>query len=162
MDAVNEGFLVQLLDEHGAALVLYAQQWCNAPEDVVQEAIIRLMRQRPAPGNAIRWLYCVIRNEAVSHSRSLSRRKRYEFEPPPERNSATSRVRSETARRGRSCLRLRSQGERTHRVAVVSRKASRYSSNNPVAFPSSALPMSMTIVRLAISHAPPTFRYSSS
>lgn len=78
MDAADQGFLKQLLDEHGDALVLYAQQWCTAPEDVVQEAIIRLMRQRPVPDNVIGWLYRVIRNEAVSNARSLSRRKRHE------------------------------------------------------------------------------------
>ena len=44
MNAIGSSLLSRLLDEHGGALVLYAQQWCNGPEDVVQEAFIRLMR----------------------------------------------------------------------------------------------------------------------
>ena len=78
MDAADQATLSRLLDEHGASLVLYAQQWCHAPEDVVQEAFIRLMRQRPMPENIIGWLYRVVRNEAVSASRSSGRRARHE------------------------------------------------------------------------------------
>jgi len=70
--------LSRLLDEQGAALVLYAQQWCDAPEDVVQEAFIRLMRQRPVPDNIVGWLYRVVRNEAISVSRTSGRRARHE------------------------------------------------------------------------------------
>jgi RNA polymerase sigma-70 factor (ECF subfamily) len=78
MDALDHGSLSRLLDEHGAALVLYARQLCDAPEDVVQEAFIRLMRQRPAPDNVVGWLYRVVRNEAVSAARGGSRRMRHE------------------------------------------------------------------------------------
>lgn len=78
MDAVGTQLLSRLLDEHGAALVLYAQQWCSEPEDVVQEAFLRLMRQRPAPDNGVGWLYTVVRNEAISASRKSTRRTRYE------------------------------------------------------------------------------------
>ena len=78
MDAADHELLLQMLDEHGAALVLYAQQWCDGPEDVVQGAFIRLMRQRPVPENVVGWLYRVVRNDAVSQSRSTSRRVRHE------------------------------------------------------------------------------------
>lgn len=78
MDVADHAMLTQLLDEHGAALVLYAQQWCDGPEDVVQEAFMRLMRQRPLPYNLVGWLYRVVRNEAVSLSRSTGRRARHE------------------------------------------------------------------------------------
>jgi RNA polymerase sigma-70 factor (ECF subfamily) len=74
MDALEHGSLSRLLDEHGAALVLYARQLCDAPEDVVQEAFIRLMRQRPAPDNVVGWLYRVVRNEALSAARRAGRR----------------------------------------------------------------------------------------
>jgi RNA polymerase sigma factor (sigma-70 family) len=80
MNAIGSSLLSRLLDEHGDALVLYAQQWCNGPEDVVQEAFIRLMRQRPAPENIVGWLYRVVRNEAISLSRSEARRVRHEKE----------------------------------------------------------------------------------
>ena len=33
-----------LIDRHAAALELYARQWCDAPEDVVQEAFVKLAR----------------------------------------------------------------------------------------------------------------------
>lgn len=52
MHVVGPELLTQLLDEHGGALVLYAQQWCDTPEDVVQEALLRLMRQKV--GQAVR------------------------------------------------------------------------------------------------------------
>jgi RNA polymerase sigma factor (sigma-70 family) len=78
MDAADHVLLSRLLDEHGPALVLYAQQCCNSPEDVVQEAFLRLMRQRPVPANVVGWLYRVVRNLAVSASRTASRRARHE------------------------------------------------------------------------------------
>ena len=70
--------MIRLLDEHGPALVLFAQQWCRTPEDVVQEAFLRLLRQEPAPENAVGWLYRVVRNEAIAASRSSQRRSRRE------------------------------------------------------------------------------------
>jgi len=78
MRVVTQETLSRLLDEHSPALVLYAQQWCALPEDVVQEAFIRLMRERPAPINVVGWLYRVVRNEAVSASRTSGRRARHE------------------------------------------------------------------------------------
>ena len=41
--------LGQLVDEHAAALELYARQWCTAPEDVVQDAFLKLVTQSPLP-----------------------------------------------------------------------------------------------------------------
>ncbi len=78
MHDIGSSLLSRLLDEHGDALVLYAQQWCYIPEDVVQEAFIRLMRQRPPPENIVGWLYRVVRNEAISSSRAEARRVHHE------------------------------------------------------------------------------------
>lgn len=78
MSAVGPELLSRLLDEHGGPLVLYAQQWCDAPEDVVQEAFVRLVRQKALPANVVGWLYRVVRNGAVSASRSAARRRRHE------------------------------------------------------------------------------------
>jgi RNA polymerase sigma-70 factor (ECF subfamily) len=72
--------LGRLLDEHAAALVLYARQWCAAPEDVVQEAFVKLAAQRPPPLRPLPWLYRVVRNGAISAGRSLRRRRRHEAE----------------------------------------------------------------------------------
>lgn len=78
MDAVDAQLLTQLLDEHSAALVLYAQHWGREPEDVVQEAFLRLLHQRPVPDNPVGWLYRVVRNESISSSRKATRRARHE------------------------------------------------------------------------------------
>ena len=70
--------LGKLVDDHAAALVLYARQWCAAPEDVVQEAFVKLSLQRPSPDNPLAWLYRVVRNAAVSAARAEHRRRRHE------------------------------------------------------------------------------------
>jgi len=70
--------LGRLVDRHAAALVLYARQWCAAPEDVVQEAFVKLTLQRPPPDNPLAWLYRVVRNAAVSAARADRRRRRHE------------------------------------------------------------------------------------
>jgi RNA polymerase sigma-70 factor (ECF subfamily) len=78
MGEIGPEILTRLLDEHGAVLVLYAQQWCLTPEDVVQEAFLSLMRQPVLPDNAAGWLYRVVRNEAMNASRSSQRRSKRE------------------------------------------------------------------------------------
>jgi RNA polymerase sigma-70 factor (ECF subfamily) len=70
--------LGRLVDEHAAALTLYARQWCAAPEDVVQEAFLKLVTQRPPPTNTVSWLYRVVRNRAIDMARSDQRRRRHE------------------------------------------------------------------------------------
>jgi len=70
--------LTQLLDEYGAALVLYARQWCHAPEDVVQDAFVQLMRETAIPENTVGWIFRVVRNGAISAARSQARRARHE------------------------------------------------------------------------------------
>lgn len=70
--------LGQLLDAHGAGLVLYARQWCASPEDVVQEAFIKLAASRQTPEKVLPWLYRVVRNGAISAARSAGRRRRHE------------------------------------------------------------------------------------
>jgi RNA polymerase sigma-70 factor (ECF subfamily) len=70
--------LGRLLDQHAAALVLYARQWCSAPEDVVQEAFVKLAAQPSCPSNVAGWLYRVVRNGALSVARAERRRRRHE------------------------------------------------------------------------------------
>jgi RNA polymerase sigma-70 factor (ECF subfamily) len=70
--------LAQLLDEHGRALTLCARQWCDTPEDVVQDALVLLVRQAVRPDNVVAWLYRVVRNGAISAMRSAGRRSRRE------------------------------------------------------------------------------------
>ena len=70
--------LGRLVDEHAAALVLYARQWCATAEDVVQDAFLKLVGQRPEPEHVVPWLYRVVRNAAVSAARAERRRRRHE------------------------------------------------------------------------------------
>ena len=70
--------LGQLIDRHAAALVLYARQWCHTPEDVVQEAFLKLAAQHGPPDSLIAWLYRVVRNGAISAGRGERRRRRHE------------------------------------------------------------------------------------
>jgi RNA polymerase sigma-70 factor (ECF subfamily) len=70
--------LGRLIDLHAAALVLYARQWCAAPEDVVQEALVKLVAQRPPPHDPLAWLYRVVRNAALTAARSERRRRHHE------------------------------------------------------------------------------------
>lgn len=70
--------LSRLLDEHGRALTLFARQYCDSPEDVVQHAFLKLVRSGEAPGNVVPWLYRVVRNRAISVARSSARRLRRE------------------------------------------------------------------------------------
>ena len=70
--------LERLLAEHGGPLVLLARQWSTMPEDVVQEAMLALVRQEPPPENPVGWVYRVVRNRAISSARRASRRARHE------------------------------------------------------------------------------------
>ena len=76
MDAIHLG---QLIDRHAAALILFARQWCSAPEDVVQDAFIKLMQQSTLPDPVLPWLFLVVRNGAISVARAESRRRRREL-----------------------------------------------------------------------------------
>ena len=78
MSQADPELLGRLLDEHGAALELFARQWCASPEDVVQDAFITLARQTRLPCPIVPWLYCVVRNGAISARRSAARRWRHE------------------------------------------------------------------------------------
>jgi RNA polymerase sigma factor (sigma-70 family) len=78
MSILSPQAVTRLWDEHLGALVLYARQWCDAPEDVVQEAFLLLVRQVVAPENPIGWLYRVVRNRAINTARSRGRQSRRE------------------------------------------------------------------------------------
>jgi RNA polymerase sigma factor (sigma-70 family) len=78
MGMTGPDLLGRLFDQHAAALVLYARQWCEAPEDVVQEAFIQLARQKAEPVRVVPWLYRVVRNGAIAAARGDRRRRRRE------------------------------------------------------------------------------------
>jgi RNA polymerase sigma-70 factor (ECF subfamily) len=70
--------LGRLLDGHAATLTLFARQWCATPEDVVQEAFVKLAALRAPPDNPVAWLYRAVRNGALSAARAGRRRRRHE------------------------------------------------------------------------------------
>ncbi|MGP0068916.1 MAG: RNA polymerase sigma factor [Isosphaeraceae bacterium] len=78
MGRIGPETLGRLFDEHAAALVLYARQWSDAPEDIVQDAFVALARQGSEPDRAVAWLYCVVRNGAIAASRQSRRRRQRE------------------------------------------------------------------------------------
>jgi RNA polymerase sigma-70 factor (ECF subfamily) len=108
---VGPELLARLIDAHAAGLVLYARQWCAAPEDVVQEAFLRLAAQTATPLNPVGWLYRAVRNGALGAARAQRRRRHHEtivahgtprwFVP-----SAEDRLDAETAARALQTLPL--------------------------------------------------------
>ncbi len=77
---VGPELLGRLIDRHAAALELYAGQWCECAEDVVQDALVELARRKEAPDQPLAWLYEAVRHRAINAQRSTSRRKRRERE----------------------------------------------------------------------------------
>lgn len=78
MAGVAAELLERLAKEHAAALVLYARQWCATPEDVVQDAFLKLVVQKTPPDHPVPWLYRVVRNGALAASRAERRRRHHE------------------------------------------------------------------------------------
>jgi RNA polymerase sigma-70 factor (ECF subfamily) len=75
---MNAKQLGELIDRHAGALILYARQWCAAPEDVVQESFLKLLKQTPLPDDVPAWLYRVVRNGALDALKSNRRREKRE------------------------------------------------------------------------------------
>jgi RNA polymerase sigma-70 factor (ECF subfamily) len=70
--------LGRLYRQHAPALRLYARQWGEGSEDLVQEAFVRLAQQAPPPDQVLPWLYRVIRNQALANYRGAIRRRQRE------------------------------------------------------------------------------------
>ena len=93
---IDPAQLATSFDAYAATLVLFARQWLvrSAAEDVVQDVFVNLLLQRRAPDNLKAWLFKAVRNAAISHARSATRRGNREkrhavhrpdwFEPRPE------------------------------------------------------------------------------
>lgn len=68
----------RLLDRYEAPLILFARQLCDAPEDAVQEAFLRLADLAREPGDPGAWLFRVVRNLAMDAARAAGRRRKHE------------------------------------------------------------------------------------
>jgi len=77
---MDSEWLGGLVDRYAAALELYARQWCDAPEDVVQEAFLKLVAERPLPDQPGAWLFRVVRTGALNAAVAARRRRRHEAE----------------------------------------------------------------------------------
>jgi RNA polymerase sigma-70 factor (ECF subfamily) len=75
---IDAELLGRLLDEHGAALALYASQWTEAADDCVQEALVELAQQPQPPNHLLAWLYRVVKNRALNAARGARRRRERE------------------------------------------------------------------------------------
>ncbi len=87
MTAIDEQQLERLMTAHGAALTLYARLWCHSPEDALQESLVELLRQDPAPAQPVGWLYKTVRRRAMNVARSERRRADYRCRASRERES---------------------------------------------------------------------------
>ena len=76
MGPIGPEILAKLFDENARSLRLYACQWCTGADadDLVQDAFVKLSRQRDLPDQVAAWLYRVVRNEVISLARSRKRR----------------------------------------------------------------------------------------
>jgi RNA polymerase sigma-70 factor (ECF subfamily) len=79
-----------LVDAHCGALILFARQWCAAPEDVVQDAFLKLVVAREKPRDVVAWLYRVVRNGAIDAGK-IARRRTGREQAAARRESDTSR-----------------------------------------------------------------------
>lgn len=78
MAAIDADELGRLFDQYAPALVLYARRRTPEPEDIVQDAFIRLAAQRSRPTDILAWLHRVVRNSAMNQTRSARNRTRHE------------------------------------------------------------------------------------
>jgi RNA polymerase sigma-70 factor (ECF subfamily) len=76
MATISQKQLAQWYEAHGTELMLYARQWSpdQQAEDIVQDAFIKLLKQRKCPDNVRAWLFRVVRNDSISMLRRLQRR----------------------------------------------------------------------------------------
>ena len=78
MARIDPDILGRLFDEHAAFMLLFARQWCDAPEDIVQDAFVVLARQKAVPDRVVPWLYRVVRNGGDRRVAATRRRRRRE------------------------------------------------------------------------------------
>jgi RNA polymerase sigma-70 factor (ECF subfamily) len=78
MGQLEPAILGRLYRQHAPALRLFARQWGESAEDLVQDAFVRLARQAIPPERILPWLYRVVRNAALAAHRTTIRRRRRE------------------------------------------------------------------------------------
>ncbi|MCO8123770.1 sigma-70 family RNA polymerase sigma factor [Stieleria sp. TO1_6] len=66
--------ITELFDRHANALVLFARNWCQSPEDAVQAAFVDLSQLPTSPRNPLAWLYRTTKCKALNVARAEMRR----------------------------------------------------------------------------------------
>ena len=74
MSRITESELRVIVERYGRGLTLFARQWCCNPDDALQEALIDLVKLPQKPDSISAWLFQVVRNKALTQSRSERRR----------------------------------------------------------------------------------------
>ena len=74
---IDPGQLGLWFEAYSRPLALYARQWLpnGTAEDVVQDAFLRLMRQRQVPNNVKAWLFTTVRHACISELRRDQRQR---------------------------------------------------------------------------------------
>jgi RNA polymerase sigma factor (sigma-70 family) len=90
MPSLEPKVLGRLYWQHAPALRLYARQWGEGGEDLVQEAFVRLAQQLSPPAQVLPWLYRVIRNQALATHRGVTRRRQREIQSVDRRSISQS------------------------------------------------------------------------
>jgi len=106
---MDSELLGSLIDRFADRLGLYARQWCEEAEDVVQEAFVKLAAQTTTPLDPAAWLFRAVRNGAINAGIARRRRRQHEakaaaqmaswFEsgPPSSNDAAVDRASVQTA-----------------------------------------------------------------
>lgn len=81
---MDSDLLGSLIDRYAARLELYARQWCDEAEDVVQEAFVKLAAQATIPLDPAAWLFRAVRNGAINAGIARRRRRQHEIEAAAE------------------------------------------------------------------------------
>ncbi|HEX3599288.1 MAG TPA: sigma-70 family RNA polymerase sigma factor [Lacipirellulaceae bacterium] len=118
---INAELLGRLLDEHGAALALYASQWTDSPDDCVQEALVELARQPQKPRHVAAWLYRVVKNRALNAARGARRRREREARVMAERFIANQQSAAFDRDDSRAAIEALEQLDLSERELVVMR-----------------------------------------
>jgi len=75
---IDDTTLIGLIEQHAAALALWARPWCDDPENTVQAAFARLAVAHPAPREPVPWLYRVVKHAALDTAKADRRRRNRE------------------------------------------------------------------------------------
>ena len=96
---MDSDWLGRLVDRHAAAPELFARQWCDTPEDVVQEAFVKLASAHAA-GQSGRLALSRGKKRFLNAAQAARRRRRHEtraassstgwFQPEPTRSASGS------------------------------------------------------------------------